>query len=354
MKNWWYGILSILLIFTFAVSGCQADSNGTAVEETSTVTAGLEVTFTTVPTETPLPTETPQPALVVLYLHDGIDENTAAAWQERLSTLVQAGGFSLETRSTLSEADISGSWRMVVMPAYEDNLTSLASSAPATLFVVVTDTVIVDQPTNVVQLVADPYAKAFAAGNTAIHTAADWRLGALLPGDSADDSNLVQAAFINGVNYYCGKCATVYTPLFDAPLITTLPSASSAAAWIEALSELHRQYILRAVFVSEAAASDELFVFLAEINMIAVGEEKPVGIEGLRWAATIRQDSLAVLEENWAGFASRSYDSNTILVPIELVDVDENLLSIGRMRLIEETIDAVADGWVLPLSPDYP
>jgi hypothetical protein len=354
MKNWWYGFLAVILVLTFIVSGCRADDNGSIVDETQDVTAGIEPTATMVPTETPLPTETPQPSLVVLYTPGSVGETTAAAWQERISALAQTEGFAFESRSTLSEADIAENWQIVVIPTDEENLATLAGSAPNTLFVVVTSVEMPELPLNVVQLVADPYAKAFAAGNTAIHTAADWRLGSLLPGDSGNDSNLKQEAFINGVNYYCGKCGTAYSPLFDAPLISTMPSGSSGETWIEALSELHRQYILRAVFVSEAASSQELFTFLAEINMIVVGEQKPAGIEGLRWAATIRQDSLAVFEENWTKIVSRSYDSNIIPVPIEVVDVDENLLSIGRTRLIEETIDQVADGWVLPLSPEYP
>jgi hypothetical protein len=354
MKNWWYAYLAVIFVIVFAASGCRADENGAIAVGTHVVTDGIEPTATIVPTETPLPTATPQPSLVVLYTPANVNEQAVAAWQERLSSLAQTAGLSIESRSVLSEDDIAENWQIVVMPVYEDSLSSLAGSAPNTLFVVVTDAILAGLPTNVVQLVADPYAKAFAAGNTVIHTAADWRLGALLPGDSNNDSNLNQAAFINGVNYYCGKCGTAYSPLFDAPLIATLPSDSSGQAWIEALSELHRQYILRAVFVSEAASSDELFSFLAEIDMIVVGEQKPAGIEGLRWAVTIRQDSLAVFEQNWTELVSRSIESNIILVPVEVVDVDENLLSIGRMRLIEETIDAVADGWVLPLSPDFP
>jgi len=354
MKNWWYGTLTVILILTFAISGCRTNGNGSVVEGTQVVTDGVEPKATMVPTETPLPTETPQPSLVVLYAPGSVGEQIAAAWQERIATLAQTDGFAFEMRTTVTEEEITENWQIVVMPGYEDSLPSLAASAPNTLFVVVTDATLPDLPTNVVQMVADPYAKAFAAGNTAIHTAADWRLGALLPGDSNNDSNLIQSAFINGVNYYCGKCGTAYTPLFDAPLITTLPTSSSGEAWIEVISELHRQYILRAVFVSEAASSQELFTFLAEINMIVVGEQKPAGIEGLRWAGTIRQDSLAVFEENWTKFVSRNYVSNIIPVPIEVVDVNEDLLSTGRIRLIEETIDAVADGWVLPLSPDYP
>jgi hypothetical protein len=354
MKKWWYAYLAVILIIVFSASGCRGDENGFNAAETQVITDGLEPTATRVLTETPLPTETPKPSLMVLYTTANVGEQTAAAWQERLSSLAQAAGLSFESRSALSEDEIGETWQFVVMPGYEDSLPSLAGSAPNTLFVVVTDAILPDLPTNVVQLVADPYAKAFAAGNTAIHTAADWRLGALLPGDSNNDSNLIQAAFINGVNYYCGKCGTAYTPLFDAPLITTLPTSSTTEAWIEAISELHRQYILRAVFVSEAASSDELFTFLAEINMIVVGEQKPAGIEGLRWAATIRQDSLAVFEAHWPELVSRSYDGSFIPVPIEVVDVDEDLLSIGRMRLIEETIDRVADGWVLPLSPEFP
>lgn len=354
MKHCWYRLLVVMLLLALVMSACRVDDNGTNVEGTQVLPDDLAPTSTTAPTETPLPTETPQPSLVVLYTPDQVDANTAASWQERISTLAQADGSSFEVRSSLLADDIADNWQMVAMPAYDENLIPLADSAPNTLFVVVTDAILPDLPLNVVQLVADPYARSFAGGNTAIHTAADWRLGALLPGNSSDGSNLIQAAFINGVNYYCGKCGTAYTPLFDAPLITTLPSNSSGEAWIEALSELHRQYILRAVFVSEAAASDELFTFLAEISMIVVGEHKPEGIEGLRWAGTIQQDSLAVFEAYWAELVSRGFESNVILVPIEVVDVDEDLLSIGRMRLIEETIDRVADGWVLPLSPDYP
>ena len=354
MKNCWYRLLIVVLVLTVAISACRVDDNGSIAEGTQVLPDDLTPTSTTAPTAIPLPTETPQPSLVVLYTPDRVDVKTAASWQERLSMLAQADGFSFEVRSILATDDIADNWQIVAFPSYDETLIPLAESAPNTLFVVVTDAIAPDLPLNVVQLVADPYAKSFAAGNTAIHTAADWRLGALLPGDSAVSSNLIQSTFINGVNYYCGKCGTAYTPLFDAPLITTLPPNSNGEAWIEALSELHRQYILRAVFVSEVASSDELFYFLAEISMIVVGEHKPEGIEGLRWAATVQQDSLAVFEAHWAELVSRGFDTNIILVPIEVVDVDENLLSIGRMRLIEETIDRVADGWVLPLSPDYP
>jgi hypothetical protein len=45
---------------------------------------------------------------------------------------------------------------------------------------------------------------------------------------------------------------------------------------------------------------------------------------------------------------------HSIKAPVEVVDVSDDFLSQGRMRLVDETLQALMDGAILPLSPDYP
>jgi hypothetical protein len=85
-----------------------------------------------------------------------------------------------------------------------------------------------------------------------------------------------------------------------------------------------------------------------------VGAEKPEAIEGLLWAASINQDALIALETNWEAIINSTLTDNQIIVPIVVSDVNEEYLSPGRMRLYDEMMDALTNGWVSPLSPDYP
>ncbi len=343
----------LLFILAFLMLGCNTDSStldvSTQPSEEESPTAVVQ------PSETPFPTVTPEPNKVLLYAPGDVAAEEVNAAQTLLSVLTQQTGMILDVKMQLGETDVDTASKVVVLLNENGvDVVSLARLYPDALFVVFRDKSMPDQPVNVISLVSDPSYFNFAAGFLSILIAPDWRVGALLPWEDEAVGTAIQEAFTNGAAYHCGRCASTYMPVALFPVLTSLPSNSAPESWIGAVTTLDNQYYLYTVYVSPEAASNELYLDLVSHNVTVVGAEKPEAIEGLLWAASINQDTLIALETNWDAIINSTLTDNQIIVPIVVSDVNEEYLSPGRMRLYDEMMDALTNGWVSPLSPDYP
>ncbi|MBN2048555.1 MAG: hypothetical protein JW750_11990 [Anaerolineaceae bacterium] len=307
---------------------------------------------TEAPTQTLEPTPTPMTRKAVLVAPPAVRSEDAAWARTRINDRASESGLTLEVVEQVMPEMIGSDWALVVFLIAPDNLDALRNSAVETQFVVISDAQMEGQG-NLTVLYRDPYEQAFMAGYVSMLAAPDWRLGGLLPWPDETTGQELIEAFTNGANYFCGRCASVYMPVALFPKTSSLTPDSAPEEWTAAFDSLHTQYYLYTVYAAPEAASSTLLAHLAEMNMVIVGGETPTDQLGDRWAATVDQDAIGMLDMIWDDLLAGN-GGQTVHVPVSLRDVNAELLSGGRMRLVDETIQLLNDGYLEPLSPDYP
>lgn len=338
--------MMIAAAFLLAIFGACTTTAATPSTEQSVGDA----THTPVLTDTPQPTETPQPGKVILVSAETLD-GVGSAVQNQLQTLAQQAGYAFEVLSGIDAAQADSSLKIGVFLEEPQNLQELRNAAPNAQFVVVTSNDQLQGEGNLSVLYTNTADKAFIAGMVTMLAAPDFRAGALLRWDDEAQGSVQQEAFVNGASYYCGTCASVYMPVAFFPRVTSLPSSSTWETWLEAFNTMNTEYVIYTAFVTASAATPELLQALAAANVVVVGELAPVGTDLPRYAATIQMDIAAQLVNLWPDLTA-GIGGKTVVVPVQVVDVNEELLSTGRMRLVDNAVTLLAEGALESLSPD--
>ena len=299
-------------------------------------------------TPTAIPSPTPAAARVVLVAGPGVAAGQLQAAQSLLDGLSKSANLVLDVRPTLQPADLTPDVRVVVLLSSLENLADLAAAAAQTQFVVVS-AADMNPTANLSVIRPRVEQQAFLAGYIATLLSSDHRSAGLLPSDGSLGSNLEQA-FINGGRYYCGRCVPVYAPLISFPLASSQPAGTDAAGWQAAYAQLN-QAVLETVYVSPEAGSPELLSALAgQENLLLLGGQTPPDAIKPRWAVTLRLDALTALQTLWPDLIAGKGGQLINLSP-ELTDVNEQYLSAGRMRLVEDLMKDLTSGMVAPFTP---
>lgn len=304
------------------------------------------------PTVTPIPTSTstPVPGRVVLVAPLELDPIWVSEVQNALGELAATSGMVLDIREVLSPEDIGEDWKVVVFLSTPANLNDVLSSAPQVQFLVIN--AIGLQPNNHLSLLRGrPDWLNFIAGYVTILVAPDWRSMGLLPADEPYGS-LISEAFQNGAHYFCGRCAPVYSPVVLFPLYTAMPSGTDARTW-QSLSDQMLVNIIYAAYVAPEAASLDLLNYLASSGLVLVGGTTPPDTVRTRWAATVKQDFLTPLNTIWGDLMS-GQGGKVIDASIQLTDINNSILTTARIQLVEQTVQDLQNGWIVPLTYSQP
>lgn len=340
-------IIFLTGLFILLLSSCTKENIPiSASTDTPTIVAATE-------TATVVPTETPMPSRVVLLAPSNVPGDLVNQFQTHLASIVDNEGMTLDVRGSINEEDITPDWKIVLLLQTPENLEQLRTAAPGVQFVIFSDDPAIQGEGNLSTIFQSTLEQAFMAGYVTILSAPDFRAGGLVIWDEPEIGAQQQEAFKNGAAYYCGRCASVYMPVSLFPVTIALPSSSTPTAWMDAFSALNNEYIIYTIYVDDRAGSTELYNNLIAMNVVLVGAQKPADAIGVRWAATVVSDPIAALESIW-GELLNGVGGHSVKAPIEVRDVDEQFLSSGRLRLVEETLQMVMEGAILPLSPEYP
>lgn len=308
------------------------------------------------PVEQPAATELPSPQVssvdqVLLVTPPQSDPLLVTDAEALLRELAASAGLELVIKQEISQSDLTSNIKVAVFSAVPDNLGSLATGAPGTQFVAISneDWNPSDNVTIIRQRVDHT---AFMAGYLAGMLAPNYRSGALL---GAEDPQFVQA-FINGVHYYCGICNAAVPPAGSYPYVTTRPAGSGPFDWQAAFDEINARKI-NALFVQNSAYSPELMGYLSGMDVALIGLQSPPDEGRPRWAATIYADSIAPIRSVWedllAGSGGRVLNASLKAADLQPVNVQEGQvwLSEGKMLLVQKVMDDLRENRIDPLPP---
>lgn len=332
----YYAILLILLS-AISLSAC----GNKKVEESVEV---VEQPTIEVPTATPLP-----PDRAVLIASAETDATLLANAQATLAELSAASGLEFETRQEISPDTLSADIKAVIFLYHPDNLGSLAANAPNTQFAAISDLNWVP-PDNVTIIRIEQNDIAFLSGYITAMLAPNYRSGALMAGENVE----FNAAFLNGVRYYCGICAASIYPLNQYPVYSQQPAASAPETWIAAFEEINLNKV-NVLFVPQEAASAQLLTYLSAQDVTVIGNQTP-SAEGIsRWAATITVDKITPLREIWqdlvSGNGGKIINANISVSDIQALTVVDGTvwLSEGKQVLVDRIIQLLREDQIYPL-----
>ena len=330
--------LFILFVLVMVVSAC------------GTGEAPVEVTATTAPTETPiLPptlTSTPTVPLAILVLPADIDAETSNLYQTTVYDLAQASGMRFQVRNNLTPADLEPGLKIVVALLSDAGISEVAPLAPDVQFLAINiPGVAPGGNVSVLGGGAQPEIPGFLAGYTAAMLTDDFRIGMLMPKDNNDAIRMFNA-FTNGMRFYCGACSPFYYLPWSFPQYLEIPAEEDENNYDAFADILILQKRVETLFIHPDIQTQDLIDYVGTTGTAMIGtkspEQRPAG-----WIMTIQPDIIRTIQTAWPQLLA-GQGGITVQSPLGLSDVEPSLLSPGKQRLVQKTLDDLQAGLIAP------
>jgi len=298
------------------------------------------------------PSPTPQAPLVILVLPADTPPDQSDLYQTLTYDLAQAHGMRFQVRNTLAIADVemeSPALKIVVAMPPDPGLVALAAAAPGVQFLAVgiPDLIAAGNLTTIAAEGRPVGQQAFLAGYIAALLSSEWRVGILTEKDTAA-GQLAEASFINGYHFYCGLCTNpnFSQPRYNYPIHIEIPLDVPAGQY-PAYSDVLLDYYVNVAYVYPGLATPELLHYMASNRLVLIGES--LLIEDIRpnWAVSIEPDILLAVEQIFPDLVAGLGGQN-IPTPLFLTDINPNLLTDGKLRLVEQVLADLQAGYIDP------
>ena len=188
---------------------------------------------------------------------------------------------------------------------------------------------------------------AFLSGYIAAMVSDEYHIGMILPqGDLTAQSAFM--AFNNGKTYYCGLCRTFYISQVAYPTYVEIrPDESPTLFGGYATMLIERK--VYTIFVYPSLANADLLTYIGTQGVMQIGTSMPEPRPG-GWIATIRPDTIKAIQSAWPNMIA-GQGGIVVQSPLGLADVDPSLLTPGKLRLAQETLDALLAGRISTANP---
>jgi hypothetical protein len=333
-------------LFTILIIGVLSACGGSATETIAPPTA--------VPTITPPPTATIIPTLstplTILVLPADMDKTTSDLYQKTVYDLAQQSGFRFQVRNTLSPTDLADpTLKVVIVLPPDPGIASLAPSAPGVQFLAV-NIPNLTAGGNLSVLAGDSQVElpAFLAGYVAAMITDEYHIGMIMPKDNGDAQRAFNA-FNNGMTYYCGLCRTFYISAIKYPTYIEVPADEAPARYGGYANVLVNDRKVYAIYVYPSLADEEFLSYIGTQGVMLIGTTMPDPRPG-GWVMTIRPDTVKAIQTAWPNLIAGQGGQN-VQSPLGIADVDPTLLTPGKLRLAQETLNSLLAGRILPTSP---
>lgn len=317
-----------MLIFTLFVTGC---AKTTLV---STETPQLTATFTL-----EAATQTSLPSKVLLYVLEN-GWNTSLI-QDTVMELSSAAGWSFEAKDAFAPESLTSDVVAAVFVGIPNDISALLQNQSIHFIIFSHEDL---QPAdNVSALIARPADLAFIAGYIAEITAEDWRGGALIGSGGAHSEN-EKNAFRNGGWYLCGLCNPKYAPYPGFPTVEQQSIGADWTSWQVSADALLANRV-KVAYLAPEASSAEVSGYLTRMGVKLLGQGMPPSAAQDNWITSLNWDTDQALRYAWQRLVN---GENGQAVPIEVMMeyTNEDLLPVGRQRLVNEVISLLRNGMI--------
>ena len=310
------------------------------------------------PTAVPTQTQSPPPTMIptlstplaLIVLPADMDKTASDLYQKTVYDLAQQSGFRFQVRNTLTPADLADpNLKVVIVLPPDPGVVALASTAPGVQFLAV-NIPNLTAGGNVSVLAGDSQVDmtSFLAGYIAAMLSDEYHIGMVIPqGDPVAQGAF--NAFNNGKIYYCGLCRTFYISDVAYPTFIEIPTDEDPARFCGYANVLINDRKVYTLFVYPSLANADFLSYVGTQGIMLIGTSMPEPRPG-GWVATIRPDTVKAIQSAWPNLIAGQGGIN-VQSPIGLADVDPALLTPGKLRLAQETLDALLAGRISTANP---
>jgi hypothetical protein len=303
-------------------------------------------------TPTPNPTVSPTASLplAILVLPADMPQKDKDSYQKLVYDLTQANGMRWQVLNTLTPADLAlvgPALEVVIALPPDPGLAVLTTAAPNVQFLAIG---IPDLPAaanlSTIGATGIPVdQQAFLAGYIAGLISPEWKVGILSQKDTPGGDTAV-TAFTNGFTFYCGSCRN---PLFPQPsgiypVIVRIPTDAKPGEYTAYADLLIRNFV-NVAYVYPEVATPDLLNYMAQANLMIVGQSLPGEDVRSQWIASIQPDTVAAIQAIFPELVA-GHGGKVIPTPLFLSDVNPDLLSQGKLRLVQEVLDGLQNGTI--------
>jgi hypothetical protein len=266
--------------------------------------------------------------------------------QSLLSVWVPELGYRFQVRPSLSDTDFErDDFRLVVAFQPNQEIAAMVASQPDVQFLTIGIQGLEPEP-NLTTIAADGNRldhQGFVAGYTAAMLTPDWRVGVIGRSDS-NETVAARQAFTTGVAFYCGLCLPSYPPWYEYPLYFELAQDADTIAWRTA-ADFMIQRSVETVYVVPGAGDDAMLRHLADKGLNIIAGRAPLPDIQDHWVASFRFDLMRTFVDSWPAFIDGS-STQAVTIPMQITDINPDLLSPGKQRLVEDILADVLAGYI--------
>ncbi|MEW6406856.1 MAG: hypothetical protein AB1649_34195, partial [Chloroflexota bacterium] len=310
-------------------------------------TSTATVVPTAIPVDTPVPTPVltigPTTPLAILAIPVDMDPVASELYQKTVYELAQASGYRFQVRNVLTSQDLTDPTLKVVIALPPDpGIAALAPTAPQVQFLAVNISGLTPGG-NVSVLAGDSQLDipSFLAGYTAALITDEYHIGMMIPQGSGEAQRAFNA-FASGMKYYCGLCRTFYISPITYPQFIEVPADETADRYGGYANVLLNDRKVYTLFIHPDLAKEEFLAYVGTTGAMLIGTDMPDPRPG-GWVMTIQPDTIKAIQNSWPNLIAGQGGIN-VQSPLGIADVDPGLLSPGRERLVQETLEGLLSG----------
>jgi hypothetical protein len=285
----------------------------------------------------------------MLVVPADMEQATSDLYQKTVYDLATASGTRFQVRNTLTAEDLADTTLKVVIALPPDpGIAALAPTAPGVQFLAV-DIPDLTAGGNVSVLAPNTQVDlpAFLAGYVAAMITEEYRIGMLIPQGDAEAQRAL-AAFRTGMTYYCGLCRTfLYYPV-TTPDYLEIPASEDPARFGGYANVMINDHDIDTLYIYPSLADDEFLSYVGTTGALLIGTRMPDPRPG-GWVMTIEPNTIKAIQLAWPNLIAGQGGVN-VQSPLGLGDVDPSLLTPGRLRLAQETLEGLLAGRIAPLA----
>lgn len=359
-----FRLISFAILLWLIISGCSGPTQPPAPTRTPTPQAagtpnGIPSPGTPPTLSTPTSPQVSLAAKVILIIPEAAPADLGRLVESEISRLAVNEGLRLEVQATLDTSELTPEAKVVFFLSSTGGMEETEASGNEA-------NIILDMATSYrdIQFLAigvpgldaqdnlsvidmkktTPVYQGFLAGYLAAAVTDEWRVGAITTDDP--DGLAFRQGFQNGVIFFCGLCQPTYPPFSGYPLVASLPQNSPPDEW-QAAANAQIDRAVKSIFIAPGAGDASLVEFLSQSELHMIGTSSPPPGSEAHWIATINIDIATSLETIWSELFA-GHGGLAVSPPLKLTDINGQVLTPGRQRLIEEFIQEIQGGFVDP------
>lgn len=305
------------------------------------------------PTSTPVPTAAPtlsSTPLTILVLPADMPRAESDQYQTLVYDLAQANGMRFQVRNVLTPADLAfegPALKVVVVLPPDPGLAALTASAPGVQFLAVGIPGLVAAPNlSSVGAAGIPVdQQAFLAGYIAGIVAPEWKVGVLYQKDTTG-GEAARNAFANGFYFYCGSCRNPNFPQPAGiyPILVGIPTDAPESDY-NGHADILIHNMVKVAYVYPVIATPDLLSYMAQSGVLLIGQTLPGEDVRSKWVASIQPDLISALQRIFPDLVAGK-GGQVAPTPLFLTDVNPDLLSDAKMRLVQDVLNGLQNGTI--------